>query len=288
MTRQIFILSLMLSPLLLQNSAIHPVDDHGTLVTVLPSIDGTVVCADQREWNSVEGPKDGVRKIHLLGKRAAYAISGESSISIIEAGKLVVRYSVADSVQHFFSDPRNSKLSLQVLQRFATTFSGEFREAHRRYNSKIQLPPDTTDDVVTELDFAYLDPHGSVIVDRFEYHITGKSTIEDSSGTPFVTGQTGVALRILRPREPYDARFSDLWGDQRIARVWLQGTSKYPTQPSVNDALYFAHTFIRATNERAKYLSNGPSMVGQTCDCAIIQPKAGVRWLEHSFDVRQD
>lgn len=264
--------------------SLHCIIGNGTLVTVVPSDKGTIFCADQREWNPLEGAKDGVKKIYFIGDTAGYAISGVDAISTIENSRLVPHFSVTHTVNHFFEQPANILLSHTVLQRFAETFAREFKDASDLYNSKIQAPPGATDDVVTEIDFVYLNLLDAVEVERFEFHTDGQVTLDEFSGKQFVTGQTDVTLRIIRPQQFADVRFSDLLGDPRIGRVWLQGTPGYPTKPSVEDVLYFSHLLIKATHERSTYLSNSPVMVGSTCDCAIVEPETGIRWLEESHD----
>src|SRR5437773_2426507 len=121
---------------------------------------------------------------------------------------------------------------------------------------------------------------------KVAYHRRATITVEPLAEKPYIAGQTAVILRILRPCQYPDNRFSDLWGDVQIARAWNAFAPGYPGNVSVQDALFLAHTFIRASAERMHFVTNDPALVGPTCDCALLRNGSGFQWLEKSRDTR--
>jgi hypothetical protein len=109
---------------------------------------------------------------------------------------------------------------------------------------------------------------------------------DEIPGRPYITGQTQVVLRILKRKEAPDVRFADLWNDATIARVLNFTAIGYPDNITVDDALFVAHTLIRASIERMHFVTSDPNLVGPTCDCALIRDEVGFEWLEKGFDVR--
>src|SRR6266536_4996443 len=74
---------------------------HGTLALLLPTREGLVACADRREWNRVEGPKD-TDKIFALNRRAGFMVVGVARLSITGVGAQTSVYSLSGSVQRFY------------------------------------------------------------------------------------------------------------------------------------------------------------------------------------------
>jgi hypothetical protein len=118
------------------------------------------------------------------------------------------------------------------------------------------------------------------------YHMDSTVTVDVLPEHAYVTGQTTVALRILKRRQYPDNRFSDLWNIPQIARVWDFTASGYPKNVSIQDALYFGHTLIGASYARSSSVEAGPVLVGPTCDCGIVRPGSGFKWLEQNRDAR--
>jgi hypothetical protein len=257
----------------------------GTLITIFSTKEGTMVCADKREWNRAIGPVDTVTKIGVLRADAVYATSGSSAISVFENGFLVEKYSVQKDVSSFFREKSAKHLSLELIQEFAIEFSSNFTKASKLYGTNMEASPGAADDVVSEIDFIYLDASGIEQMQVLLLHQNGTSTVEPFHGHVYVAGETNVTLHIIRPQQYFDNHFIDLLNDQRLARIWLQGTSAYPETPQLADALYSAHLLIRATAERNHYLSQGPSLVGVNCDCGVLRAD-GFKWIENNFDTR--
>ena len=258
----------------------------GTLVLLLPTRDGLVVCADKRKWNKVEGEDDHADKIHQLSPSAAFVISGVESLSLLEpsAGKLRTVFSLATSVQAFYKKHGSVDADL-MWDQFADFLKSDFESAYRTHNTPIESTPGSQDDVVWELEFLYL-RHRQPTVKQIVYRLGGTVTVSPLPERPYITGETAVALRILRPQMYPDQRFSDLWGNAQIYRAWNFGVGGYPANVSADDALFLAHTFIRASNERMHLIVDGPNLVGPTCDCAVLSNASGFRWLERNRDTR--
>jgi hypothetical protein len=197
----------------------------GTLVLLLPTRDVIVACADRREWNRVEGEKD-ADKIFTLGESAAFIIVGNAALSIPENGSLKRVYSLAGSVRKFYRDHPFSGTN-PGWNELAAFLKQDFETAYRDQHSPIEISPGATDDVVWEVDFLYL-PNLKPAVQQIEYHLGGKLDVAALPGKPYITGQTDVSLRILRPQRFPDPQFSDLLGQDVIRRVWNEhGTDAF-------------------------------------------------------------
>ena len=191
---------------------------HGTLVLLLPTRDGIVSCADKRRWNETTGPSDDAQKIFQLAPQIAFAISGHHEIVVPSADKrLSVLYSLSSSVQSFYSS--HPSASHPDWKQLKATLKEEFEAAYLKHNVKTALSPAATDDVVWEIEFLYL-KNGHPAIEGVRYHIDGAVEADDMPRRPYITGETEVVRRILKPREYRDARFADLWNNATIARVW--------------------------------------------------------------------
>jgi hypothetical protein len=189
---------------------------HGTLALLLPTKEGIVVCADRREWNRAEGPKD-TNKIFALNRRVAFMVVGVARLSVSTPRALAPVYSISDSVQGFYA--RHKFVNQDSgWRRLASVLKQDFEDAYRKYNAPIEGSPGTTDDVVWEVDFLFA-TNRTPAVKQILYHSGGETTLNSLPEKPYITGQTAVSLRILRPQQYPDARFSDLRGDVRIARA---------------------------------------------------------------------
>jgi hypothetical protein len=276
----------MIASLPLLKTAIHILTSLATLILLLPTQDGVVLCADRREWNRLE-TQDSSDKIFKVSAQAAFATSGAEAISIPIHGKLKKVYSLSDSVRNFYAGHpfRNDESEWDQLLSF---LKAKFEEAHRDFYTAIEVSPGSTDDVVWEIDLVYLS-NGKPASMQLLYRLGGKTERNPLDFKPYIAGETEVTLRILRgPQYPGypDARFSDLYALREIARVWAFSAPEYPRNVTVHDALIFSHTFIRATAERTHLLKAGPELVGPTCDCALMKNHSGFLWLQRDSDTR--
>jgi hypothetical protein len=231
----------------------------------------------------VQGPTD-TSKIFTLGKRAGFIIIGASGLSAYKRGKLTRVYSLAGSVHKFYTnhpfqddDPGWNALTQFLKKDFETTY--------QRNQKAIEVSPGASDDVVWEIDFLYLS-NGNPVIEQILYHLDGTTELKTLPKKPYISGQTDVALSVLRPGQVPDARFSDLRGLHEIGLVWHDAAPEYPMNVTVHDALVFAHTFIRASSERMHLLNSGPELVGPTCDCVLMKKYSGIQWLQRAVDTR--
>jgi len=256
----------------------------GTLVLVLPSRVGLVICADKRKWNKLEGEDDHADKIHQLSPRAVFAISGDESLLVPNADRLETVFSLTASAQSVYKRGGLCDTD-QGWNQFANSLKTEYESAHRTHGAPIETTPGSQDGVVWEIVFLYL-RHKQPTMKTVEYRLGGTVTVSSLPAHPYITGETAVALRILRPQFYSDQRFSDLWGNAQIYRAWNFGAEGYPANVSLDDALFLAHTFIRASNERMHLIVDGPNLVGPTCDCGLLSKASDFRWLERDRDTR--
>jgi len=256
---------------------------HGTLALLLPTKEGIVVCADRMEWNRVEGAKD-ADKIFALNDEVGFVVVGAAGLSVPNLGTLKPVFSLSECVKKFYTQHhfRDNASDWSELTHF---LKKSFETAYRENNATIETSPGAVDDVVWEVDFLYSTGR-SPAVKQILYRLGGQTRVTSLSETPYIAGQTAVALRILRPTQLSDNRFSDLRGDANIARAWRSSAPGYPRDVTVEDALILGYTFIRASAERMQFISNDPNLVGPICDCAIVRKGSGFRWLHRMVDTR--
>jgi hypothetical protein len=193
-----------------------------------------------------------------------------------------VLYSLSSSVQSFYSSHQSASHPDWIQSK--ATLKEEFEAAHLKHNVKIALSPAATDDIVWEIEFLYL-KDGHPAIEGVRYHIDGAVEADDMPRRPYITGETQVVRRILKPRQYLDARFADLLNNAMV-RVFNFAAIGYPENITVDDALFVAHTLIRASFERMHLVTSDPNLVGPTCDCALVRDGVGFEWLEKGFDVR--
>jgi hypothetical protein len=253
-----------------------------TLVLLLPTREGVVVCADKREWNRVEGPSDNAEKIYKLGDSALFVVDGVSEL--LNPSTLKREYSLTDSVRQFYAK-RPFKDTPQEWEALKSFLKNSFETSYRERGTPIETLPGSTDDVAWEVNFVYHSNRAPVIK-QIEYHLGGAVTEQSLPQEPYITGQTDVVLRVLKSKQFPDTRFSDLMGIVQIERAWNHSAAGYPENVAVQDALFSSYTLIRASAERM-HLLNKPQMVGSTCDCALIGKPSGFSWLKRNFDTRE-
>ncbi len=259
----------------------------GTLVLILPTMEGLVACADRREWNRIEGPRDTADKIFELNHDTAFVVSGSTVLSVSEGGDLKRVYTLAGSVKEFYAHRSFRDREAEWME-LAAFLKKQFENAYARYHAAIEVTPGASDDVIWEVDFMF-PSNRAPIVKQVLYRLDGTVTQAYLPIRPYIAGETAVSLRILRPQQfpgfP-DPRFSDLYALDQIARVWNFSAPTYPGNVTVEDALVFSHTFIRASSERMALLQDGPNLVGPTCDCMLMKKRTGFQWLQRNVDTR--
>jgi len=261
------------------------IPSHGTLILLMPTREGVVVCADRRQWNRVEGAID-TDKLFMLDQKVGFTVSGDAMLSLEIAGRLKPVFTLSERVTKFYAERRFRDEDAQWNELKAFLKAG-YEEAHLALHAPPEVSRESTDDVVWEVDFIF-STNGTTAIKLVKYHQDGKVTVEPGFQAVYITGQTQVVRRILTPRQLVDDGFDDLRnGSTEIARALNLKAAGYPTNVSVDDALVLAHTYILASSERMHLVSSEIPLVGPVCDCAIVRKGSGFEWLQRSVDTRK-
>jgi len=254
-----------------------------TLVVLVPTREGIVVCADRRQWNRVEGATD-TDKLFSLDNKVGFAVIGDVMLSVENHGKLTPVFTLSESVKKFYAE-RHFKDEDSQWTELTTSLKKSFEEAHLALGIPPYVSQEATDDTVWEVDFIF-DGNGAPTVNLVRYHLGGQITVESGPQAVYINGQTQVVKRIFTPQQLTDDGFADLRGHAEIARTLNLAAPGNPSNVSVDDAIVLAHTFIRAISERMHLVSKEPTLVGPVCDCAIVRKGSGSTWLQRSVDTR--
>ncbi len=278
------IIALTLAALAFTHLVTSGVSSQGTLIVQVPTRDGIVLCADRRTWNFVQGASDNEDKLFELSARSAFATSGIRAVhSPRDLSKL---YDVAESVRKFFvaTDALRIFDHWERLQKWlGESYVDYVRNGGLRFDSAHFL----ADGTVYTLRFLYLNADGDVRVSQIAFRQfrragAAEDTLEvgmtHDSGSELksvrLLGQTEVATEL---KSGTDKRFDDLRRDPEIRRFYDLAD---PSRVSVNQGLHFAKLMIRVSHERHGLLPSGTRLlVGPTCNCLLMAPRKGVRWL---------
>lgn len=269
-----------LLPLSVLAAASHPpapLRSHGSLVVTIPSHDGLLMCADRREYNEVQGPVDGRRKIFTVGQKIAFA--GTGFTRVLDRQTLKPLFEINAEVLAVLGQAPEAEFE-QRWQPLKQRLTDRLNEL---IDQKTWTAPDPANDgSIGVIYFLYLDSGGQIQSMRFNLTINaqGRAGIAETritnvlASVPTVDGQTDVVAQIFRGTDP---ALADVRADEQIKRVWL---NKDPRTTSLNDAIAVAHKLIRITNERHRLIASTPTKVSPDCDCLLMSALTGWRWLD--------
>lgn len=249
---------------------------HSTLLVLIQTSDGLVVCADKRAYNRVRGATDNDTKIVQLGKRAGFALSGARAV--LNPKDFRKEFDFEDVVRECFT-----KMNVEDMDRHWDMLQEALTNAVAVFSKRVgpgDVPPDgSSSNSLNALYFFYIDQTGVIRIMQFECKrlMNSQRSIEVTRTNLephfFADGQVEVLTELLRG---HDERFNDIRMDPSYRRRLVQSYNK---TISANEAVQFAQQIIRITSERHHLISTSPSLVSTNYDCIILTKDNGFTWL---------
>lgn len=268
---------------------------HGTLVVIIPTQDGVVVCADKRIFNRPKGRyEDTTDKIQQLGDKGLLANTGFTYVSNDIPGGEQVIFDLERTLTNFFAGRDLSKFSA-YKDELKHILSLEVVNVGRNLGPTVlrnSIP--SRDNVGNHLLFAtvliYLDhenkPHITVIeaefnlsaINYFQANVVILPQSNDffNHGTATVMGETDLYGEVLRGT---NSRFDDLRNNKDYRRFIFDNPPSRTV--TVDQAVKFAVQIIKDSSERIN-LINPMARISPNTDCAILSYTDGFKWLHRN------
>jgi hypothetical protein len=273
----------------------------GTLILATSCSEGVVMCSDTRLIQGYKKPVnyDYVQKLRPIGSQGMYAISGipfildesDTNTSIMKQRRL---FDVNKIVDNFFREhyPKDIDKNILQLKKTLTNETAQF------FSSRPDIADilienhavNNTEKALFQILIYVINEHklisgyklsgflidGSesrsfkVKVDQFTKEFF---TIADLS----YNGRIEVIDKIFKGNDPI---FNDILSDPDINLFSSQLKSKKSTKGiSVKQVTTLLEKLIKITNEKLPLLGLEVS-VGPYCDCAVLNPKRGFKWIK--------
>ena len=273
----------------------------GTLILATSCSEGVVMCSDTRLIQGYKKPVsyDHVQKLRPIGLQGMYAISGipiildesDTATSIMQQRRL---FDVNKIVDDFFKEhaPKDLDKNILELKKILINKTVEFFYSHPKIADILieNHAVNNTDKSLYQILIYVVNNHkeisgyklngflinGSesrsfkVKVERFTKDFF---TIADLS----YNGRIEVINKIFKEHDP---NFNDILRDPDIKLFSSQLKRNKSTKDiSVKQVTTLQEKLIKITNDKLPLLGLEVS-VGPYCDCAILNPKSGFKWLK--------
>jgi len=254
---------------------------YGTMVVVVHTKDGLLVCADKRrvESNTVRGDSvvDNIVKIFEIDRTAGFFSMGATSFCNAETGDVV--FDADEAAREFWNEntPSNPAASPAFQRHMIEAMKVYFRRVRWDYWPETRMvdgEPVLFDIVLFFLDFGQIRTLDCQFLYRKADAFVG-SKLNDYSGmsVPFGGGKT--CHRLIVSAEP-DEEFNDYRSEPIIAEC----RSAFGTQPSLLEketARKYAQRLIEIASKHE--YGSALSTISPMSDCAFLSVKEGFEWL---------
>lgn len=271
----------------------HSFSSQGTLVVSIPTVDGLVICADKRSYDSVRGDLDNNQKIIQIDKYSSFVITGtplylskKNYDTLFSAEKVILDYLKFHSIdeeniieslgQHicyifdnFIKKQKFEEWPLSDEESNYELFQVCFFTFSKTYNC-FKYPA---------FKFIYQKKYPEPIL-AFQPLIYRN---EDSTLiTPLIFGNLKVYNKI---KTENDFRFKVYKDEPLIKKFLLNNTTKVSV--TLDETIKFCKLFFYINYKMTPLIDNSNHHIGPTVDMALINPQNGFKWIYQNFDVSQ-
>jgi hypothetical protein len=254
---------------------------NGTLIMIVPTIKGILICADKRIYRESTGNKDTMHKIVQLGPNSAFAVSGAPIVTQRNTGRML--FNVFDIVEGIFQG-RDIVDTTQTWNNLQEKLKQAFKESVLALEYKdwpeSQYPQKNY--ILFEILFfhpgADRRPHISLL--QFRYIKQPNPIVEAQTYNVTVKGSFsafGSGHVIMELQSGTDKRFDDIRNNAKIRKFLLNLVE--PKNVTVKDAMYFSKRIIEVSSSRYNLVTDIDGHISPNCDCAILRNKGGFRLL---------
>lgn len=264
----------------------------GTLIVVIPTREGLVICGDKRSHNEENGTiSDTTIKVRRLDDSTVYLATGivyrshlGSFLGNFDLFAIVESWYQSHATTNLFStETRVQEPPLSGL-RF-TINPNPWEDLKRQLENKLsssrgyQFLNQTNS--FFEILFLRINDTGEPVA-RGVVHPNGlfssvlygePDNIDLKKAEPILLGSREVYIEL---KEGNSEVFNDLRANPFL-KPFL-GNWRLREEVTPNEALAFEHTIIEATNERGQKL-NDKIHVSKECNCALLSYKMGFKWI---------
>jgi hypothetical protein len=259
----------------------------GTLIVFMKTQDGILVCADRRLTYDTVKYRDDVTKLAQIGPDIVFAVSGVPYIEVTDG----YGYDAVTVVKDYFAtnEFENSVPFWNgVKQKLFDNFIAYLRP--RAYDAWPPTQFPEADHSFTQLLFFFADNSHRLRIKLIQLRymkqvrpiVEARSFDIEPHGLYDSLGWSKLDWELKKGR---DSRFDDLRQEPAL-KPFL--TNELPVAiVNVGMALAFAKRLIEVSNKRGPELGESPNDIGigLTCDCALVTPASGVRWIAQNLNV---
>jgi hypothetical protein len=278
----------------------------GTLILATTCEEGVIMTVDTRAMQGFKKSKyfDHAQKLREIDSKGMFAISGVAFIGDEnDPSPIMLKRRLFDAtkiVENFFrgNDITNIDENVHQMKENLINKSYKFFSSHKNIVAKLKEGDffNNTDKPLYRIllfainnhkAFSGYDLQGILIqnTEGISFHIKVEKFPEDffSKVQLRCHGRTEVIDKIFLDHDP---RFNDVQEDPDIISFALKmNMEKTPEDFSREEAKALLKKLIKITSERGSMLGLEPS-VGPQCDCAILLPGKGFKWLEKNSTVK--
>jgi len=264
----------------------------GTLIVFTKTQDGILVCADKRiSYHDSPEHHDNSTKVVQIGANIVFAVGGVPNIEV--GDNYAYGYDAITVVKDYFATNKfdNSVTFWNgVKQKLFDNFIAYLKS--RTYDA---WPPTLFPDAqhsFTQLLFFFTDDSHRLLIKlmQLRYMKQLPPVVEVRSfdvEPPELYYSLGWSKLDWELKKGRDSRFDDL-REERALKPFLR--NELPVaMVTVDAALVFTKRLIEVSNKRGPELGESPEDIGigLTCDCALVSPANGVRWIAKNLNVEK-
>jgi hypothetical protein len=280
----------------------------GTLILATTCEEGVIMTVDTRAMQGFKKSKyfDHAQKLREIGSKGMFAISGVAFIgdkNENDPSPIMLQRRLFDAtqiVESFFrgNDITDIDENVHQMKENLINESYKFFSSHKNIVTKLKEGDffNNTDKTLYRIllfainnhkAFSGYDLQGILIqnTEGISFNVKVERISEDffSKVQLRCHGQAEVIDKIFLEHDP---RFNDVQKDPDIISFALKmAMGKTPEDFSGEEAKALLKKLIKITSERGSMLGLEPS-VGPQCDCAILLPAKGFKWLEKNSTVK--
>lgn len=264
----------------------------GTLIVFTKTKDGILVCGDKRiVYHASSEYHDNATKVTQIGKNTVFAVAG---VPFIEVGEDSGHgYDAITVVKHYFA-AHDLDNSVEFWNGVKQTLFDNFI-AYLKPRAFDAWPPTMSPEAqnsFTQLLFFFADNSHRLGIKlmqlRYMKEVPPIVEVRLFAIEPYgLYDSLGWSKLDWELKKGHDSRFDDLRQEPALTPFL---TDKLPVaMVTVDAALAFTKRLIEVSNKRGPELgvSSEDIGIGLTCDCTLVKPTSGVRWIAENLNVEK-
>lgn len=251
----------------------------GSLLVIVPSKEGLVVCADKRGYSGNKGVEDNQKKLFKINSENAFSITG--NVAVYNKSGTGHLFNSVDITKQY-----TSSTNFDATETCLNGLGEELKKGFNAYLNSMKFEDRPDDDPQKDYEFLQVIffnisklKESQIPVIRFKYqkgNLVNRTSVTDFKVTPMnlamaftATGRTEIIAELLSGnKKDFDALRADT-----LLKPFLTNSIK-KEQVKITDAVNFAKKIMEVSSK------NIPLYISPDCDCAILDYKTGYREIK--------